>query len=228
MVEKIRDFVQQHYQLMILMLFAFFLALLVTGGIYVQTDMQLAEVAKQQELLKEEKKAVLRKLAAVEVEASTLRNSQLAMRQTIEKLQSEVAEQDKALDFYRQLMTADGSKKGLELNSYLLKQLDEPNLFFYRFTFVQYAKKHLALKADLSITVEGEHLSEKTSYDFRKLVATNDNQFGKLRFKYFQVVEGHIKLPEGFVPEQLIIDAQLNTKKPKAWQRKLSWAVEES
>ena len=84
----------------------------------------------------------------------------------------------------------------------------------------------MVLKAELSITVEGENLLEKTRYNFSKLVNSNAS-FGKLRFKYFQIVEGQITLPEGFVPRELVIDVQLKRKKPKAWQRKLNWNVEE-
>ena len=86
---------------------------------------------------------------------------------------------------------------------------------------MQYAKKHLVLQAELSITVEGENLLEKISYNFNKLMNTNDG-FEKLRFKYFQVVEGQITLPGDFTPQQLVIDAKIKRKKSKAWQRKLN------
>jgi len=228
MVVVIREYVEQHYKLLIIMLLVLLLALLAIGMIFVRTNSQLAESTRQVERFTEEKKVVLRKLAAVEVEAGIMRNSQLAMRQNIDQQQQQIAEQEKALDFYRQLMTSDGNKQGLELNSYLLRKLDQPNAYYFRFTFVQYAKKHLALRAGLSITVDGERSSEKVSYNFRELIMNADGQFEKLRFKYFHVVEGQLKLPEGFMPQQIVIDAQLKTKKSKVWQRKLSWTVEES
>ncbi len=228
MVEKIKMFVRQHHKLMMFVFLVFLLALMAAGVIFVQTNIQLAESKKQLEGYKEEKKDIFRRLAKVEVEASILRNSELALRHTIDQQQQQIAEQEKALDFYRQLMTSDDKKKGFELNDYLIRKLDEPNTFYYRFTFVQYAKKHLALRAGLSITVEGESLSGKARFNFRELIMNNDDQFGKLRFKYFKVIEGQIKLPEDFTPRQLIIDAQLKTKKPKVWQRKLGWTVEES
>lgn len=227
MLENILAYVQLHRKLMILLLLILLLALLIVSIISMQTDQKLAKSNKQQTFLAEEKKELVRKLAAADVEADILRNSQLSMRKTIEQQQHDLAEQEKMLDFYRQLMTSDSSKKGLELNSYFIKKLTEPGAFYYRFTFVQYAKKHLALKADLSITVEGDSLLGKTSYNFRELVVNQDDQFDKLYFKYFQVVEGQVKFPKDFIPRQFIVDAQLKTKNPKPWQRTYSWVVEE-
>ena len=228
MVKNLKNFFVQHYKLMVMVLSVFLFCTLAVGALYVQNRVELVDANARIEELKEEKKEVVRNLAAVEVKSEILRTSQLELRQMIEQLQGQVAEQEKALDFYRQLMTSDDKRQGLELNNYLFRKLDEPDTYQFRFTFVQYAKKHLALKVALTITVEGEINSEKVSYNFRELVINNDDQFGNLHFKYFQVVEGQLQLPEGFVPHQLIIDAQIKTKKPKAWQRKLDWTVEES
>ena len=228
MVKNLKNFIVQHYKLMFVVLSVFLFSTLAVGALYVHNRVELVDANARIEELKEEKKEVVRNLAAVEVKSEILRTSQVELRQMIEQLQEEVAEQEKALDFYRQLMTSDDKRQGLEINSYLLKPLEQPGSYHFRLTFVQYAKKHLALKAALTITVEGESNSEKVSYNFRELVINNDEQFDKLQFKYFQVVEGQLQLPEGFIPHQLIIDAQIKTKKPKAWQRKLDWTVEES
>ena len=52
-------------------------------------------------------------------------------------------------------------------------------------------------------------------------------QFGKLRFKYFQKMEGQLTLPLGFVLEQIVIDALIKKKKAKPWQRIVDWQTEE-
>ena len=210
---------------MVLGIFVF--AVLMIGIIYFQARAHIENADLKVERHNNDKKDLLRKLAAAEVASEILRSSQLSMRQMVEQQQIQNAEQEKELDFYRQLMTSDGKREGLELNSYVIKPADERNIYDYQFTFVQYAKKHLVLKAELSITVEGKSLLEKSSYNFSELIKPEDG-FGKLRFKYFQKVEGQIILPEGFIPSELVVSAKIHKKKSKAWQRKLNWNVEES
>lgn len=198
------------------------------AGVYWLSGWQLAEARKRIGQLGEEKKELLRKLAVVEVEAGTLRSSQLAMRHMIDQQEQQIADQERSLEFYRQLMVADSKKEGVDLSSRAIRALSQPGTYHCQFTFVQYAKKHLVFDGELSIRIEGDSPSGNAAYNFSDLITRSDGKFGKLNFKYFQTVEGQITLPDGFVPRQLIIDIKSKTIKPGAWQHKLGWYLEES
>ena len=105
---------------------------------------------------------------------------------------------------------------------------------------MQYAKRHNLLQADISVkllgTQEGEakficlkdlHHGGGERDNKSKKTNRNVKQFGKLRFKYFQKMEGLLTLPVGFVPEQIVIDALIKKKKAKPWQRIVDWQAEE-
>lgn len=174
-----------------------------------------------------EKKDMLRKLAAAEVEARVLRSSQANLKKTLEERENTIAEQETSLEFYRQLMVVEDKKEGLELNTYTITRADMPNSYHFRFTFVQYAKQHMNLKAKVKIRLEGKEQGKVAIYYLRDLLMGAAADYGALDFKYFQVLEGEIALPKGFEPEQIVVDAELKLKN-ESWQRKLPWQIEES
>jgi hypothetical protein len=58
-------------------------------------------------------------------------------------------------------------------------------------------------------------------------ISQNEDQLNiKLRFKYFQNIEGDLELPAGFVPEQIHITAVETAPMAKTINNSFSWVVE--
>lgn len=179
----------------------------------------------------------LRNLARADVDATVNRNADYTLRKTLAQQQKTLNEQKRLLEFYSLLMAQGKTKDGLELNGSTLtlqsKQDDEVHVYAYQFVFVQYAKHHSVLKADITIKLLGTLAGESTLLDLSELhkpgknVAKNAKPFGKLKFKYFQKMQGLLTLPVGFIPEQIVITAIIKKKKAKPWQRIVDWQTEE-
>lgn len=221
-----REYFFRHRHVLSLVLSAFLLGLLLGGSLYWHAKRDISEKQDEIERVVEDKKQILRNLAAAEVEARVLRSSQANLKQTLEEREKTIAEQETSLEFYRQLMVVEDKKEGLTLNSYTVVPADRPHSYHFRFTFVQYAKQHMMLKALVNIRLEGREQEKMAVYYLRDLLLEADPGFGRLEFKYFQVLEGEMVLPAGFVPELIVVDAELKPKN-ESWQHKLPWQIEE-
>ncbi len=182
-----------------------------------------AEVAR----LQAEQTALVQQLAAADVSANVFRNAQSALRKTVNEQAATIIDINRQLDFYRLLMEGSDSRNGLDLTSGLVITLEDvKNGYHFRFTFVQYAKTRRVLRADLSITLQGLQAGMPKSYPLETLMDSADST-KKLRFKYFQSIQGQIVLPADFEPQQFVIDARLESQKAKPWQRIVQWQPEE-
>ncbi|MGJ8682372.1 DUF6776 family protein, partial [Paraglaciecola sp.] len=74
-----------------------------------------------------------------------------------------------------------------------------------------------ALKVSLKITLIGSENGQAKQYALKSLLVNSDKSltFG---FKYFQVIEGELKLPAGFVVENVSVYADIYQFKRKKGQ----------
>lgn len=226
-LQGIGQYLYRLRHLLVAMAIAFALGAALLAGLYWSEKKQNQQL--QQVLAKtdEDAQTLVKKLAAVEGEAKVLRHGNMAMRQNLEAQQQVLSEQEKALDFYRQLMDPGSKKQGLALHAYTLQALEAKGQYYFRFTFVQYAKRHITLKASLKGVLHGTVDKQPATLEFSELVNNAEKGWGKLRFKYFQVVEGQLTLPDNFVPERIQLDASVKKKRAKPWQRQLTWLIDD-
>ena len=218
-----------HYRhLLLFMLAALLLGIAsVMVFFYLPLREDMAQLQKRNQQLEQNREALLQRVAASEVENEVLKSSKLALREALDAQQAELAEKEKSLDFFRQLMVTDSDNAGLALNGLTLAATPEPQTFFYRLTFVQYAKKHRRMNASLSVAVHGSQQGEKTTYALADLLTENSAWPGKLGFKYFQVLEGRLRLPQGFEPETIDIEAIPADKRDQPLKRTIDWQIKE-
>jgi hypothetical protein len=226
MKQDLREYFFQHRHQMSVVFSAFLLGLILGGSLYWHAKRQIVVKQEAFERVSVEKRELLRKFAATEVEARVLRSSQANLKKTIEEREATIAEQETSLEFYRQLMVVDNKKEGLDLNSYTITRGDITGALHFRFTFVQYAKQHQNLSGRVNVRLEGKEKGKVAIYYLRDLLTTTNANFGQLQFKYYQILEGDFTLPKGFEPQQIVVDADL-TIKSEPWQRKLAWQIEE-
>lgn len=222
-----KRFWTQYRHLLLFVGIAFAAGLAVSAIGYMPVQHERDALLADQQRLQQQYQDALHKLAACEVDTNVLRNSKTALRRSLDEQQQQLAEQDKALGFYRQLMVADTPKEGLDLNAFSLIPLAVANQYLYRFTFVQYARNHALLNLALSIDVRGTQNGEERSYPLSQLLVAGTELPERLRFKYFQVVEGTLTLPVDFQPGTIILRAVSSAKNAAPWEREVNWQLQE-
>ena len=71
--------------------------------------------------------------------------------------------------------------------------------------------------------IRGESDGSVSELKLTDLLLENSSKGTKFAFRYFQVFEGDIVLPEGFEPFEVVIGIKPTTKKVKAFSETISW-----
>lgn len=149
------------------------------------------------------------------------------VRKEVLELKDELARLDEENSFYRSLMAPSEKANGLTLGAVELIRARNSDHYEYRIVVQQLAKRHQLLNGQLTVTISGRQNDIAT--DFPLMVLSDDiaEETIKLRFKYFQVIEGKLSLPLGFEPEGLTIEARSTGKNAQVVSKNFGWLVEE-
>lgn len=155
------------------------------------------------------------------------RNASEDVRQEVIVLKDEIAKLTEENSFYRGLMAPNDKSSGLSIGSVELVRARDSENYNYKVVVQQLATRHNVLSGTLSFTVFGRQNGIEARYPLMVLSGDVNEEKIKLRFKYFQVVEGELGLPEGFEAEGIEIEANTGGKKPQQAFKKFGWLVEE-
>ncbi|WP_370981283.1 DUF6776 family protein [Agaribacterium sp. ZY112] len=150
------------------------------------------------------------------------------VRLTIVELNDEIARLTEENNFYRGLMAPNEKASGLTIGSVELVSAGEPRRYSYKIVVKQLASRHNLLSGSLKVTLSGAEAGVDKEYALSALSSSVEGDTIRLRFKYFQVVEGVLTLPEGFEPAGILIEARSTGKNAQSKTKKFGWLVEES
>lgn len=149
------------------------------------------------------------------------------VRQEVIDLKEQIAGLEEENGFYRGLMAPTKNKSGMTFGAVEISETDRPRVYSYKVVLQQLATNHQLINGTLSYKVEGRLNGEEISYSLKDLSRDVDRDLVKLRFKYFQNVEGELQLPEGFEPEGISLLAKSIGKDAVTVEKRFGWLVEE-
>lgn len=112
------------------------------------------------------------------------------------------------LTFYQKVMAPELDAQGVTIESFHVEQTLSENYFRYALVLMQRSKRTGYVKGVANIELVGSQNGKPQRYNL--LTLANEEQINvDFQFKYFDVVEGQIELPEGFLPERIQVNANL-------------------
>ncbi|MBL4573292.1 MAG: hypothetical protein JKY86_09490 [Gammaproteobacteria bacterium] len=194
---------------------------------------QQSEQATQQELSEQ--------LSVIETENSALRRQvaildrsrvmdQLVteeVQETIFSLRDRVAQLEQDVVYYRQVVSAETEDTGLIISQLDIDATREANRYRYKLVLRQQdADGDTFLTGHVNINLVGSQGEVQQILAIRDLSAEQDQLDIRLRFKYFQNIEGELVLPDNFVPDRLQVAAVSVEPVEKSINQSFSWVVE--
>ncbi|VUD40337.1 hypothetical protein TDB9533_00123 [Thalassocella blandensis] len=149
------------------------------------------------------------------------------VRQEVIDLKEKISALEEENSFYRGLMAPAKNKSGLTFGAVEISETDRSRVYSYKVVMQQLATNHQLINGTLSYKVEGRLNGEAVSYSLKDLSRDVDRDLVKLRFKYFQNIEGELQLPEGFEPEGIALLAKSIGKDAVTVEKRFGWLVEE-
>ena len=194
---------------------------------------QQSEQATQQELSEqligtETENSELRRQVAILDRSSVMdQRATEEVQATIIGLRDRVAQLEQDIVYYRQVVSAETEDTGLIISQLDIDATRESNRYRYKLVLRQQdADGDTSLIGHVNINLVGSQGEEQQILSLRDLSAEQDQLNIRLRFKYFQNIEGELVLPDNFVPDRLQVAAVSVEPVEKSINQNFSWVVE--
>jgi len=206
-----------------------FWAFFVMGQAYqsyqlMQLDMEKASLLNRIDELESRNHKLVKKNAQLEGSSKIEHDAYQQAAKTIAKLQRENLAQKEELVFYQGIVSPENAALGVNLQSFQVKRKNNQKSLSYKLVLTKQGKISRKLKGNVKITIRGEDESGVREFKISELRLENPGKATKFNFKYFQVFEGDIAIPEKFTPYEVEIGIKPTTKKVKSFSETISWA----
>lgn len=122
------------------------------------------------------------------------------------------------LAFYQQVMAPELSEQGFLIEGFNLEPALSDNSFRFELVLMQQNKTKNTLKGNLKVTLIGSENGKAMQYTLDSMLSDQEQKSLTFSFKYFQVINGEIRLPKDFQPEQVSVHADIFQFKRKKGQ----------
>ena len=140
-------------------------------------------------------------------------------------LQSQISELERNAEYYRRVISEKAGNTGLSISDFDLFATSIGNKYRYRIALRQQdADGDSYLEGRLSVNLIGKKAGMDLAIPLHELSTDQDGLDIRLRFKYFQNVEGELEIPDGFQPARIEIEASSNEPVKKIVKESVLWA----
>lgn len=150
------------------------------------------------------------------------------VRQEVIELKAEIAALQEDISFYRSLMAPTDNQRGLTIGSVDVISTGVPRQYEFKVVVQQLATNHELLNGTLNVNIIGREGDVMKVIPLKDLSEQVDSEDIRLRFKYFQPIEGQLELPFGFTPERIELTARSTGRNSTVVEKKFGWLVQES
>jgi hypothetical protein len=158
----------------------------------------------------------------VELEVASIANeqAQLSYKEFMRK-DVELREQ---ISFYQKVMAPELTQDGFVVESVEISSTASANNYAVSVMMLQRENIKAIIKGTLNITLQGSQNTVPIKYNLKELLDDKSNNMA-FSFKYFQVLELRVTLPEDFIPEQIEIKTDIYKYKTKrgSYARTIQW-----
>ena len=127
------------------------------------------------------------------------------VRTDLKQLQEEILELREEVEFYRGIVSPVERQAGLNIQTFKLELAGEEGLYHFELVMSQVLKNDRYVKGVVKLYVQGVQEGEPLTLNFSD-ISPNDSVGQNFRFRYFQRMEGDIRLPENFLPRNVMVE----------------------
>ncbi len=146
-----------------------------------------------------ERITILQRTQAIDNEAYQV------VRNDLKQLQDEILELREEVEFYRGIVSPTERQAGLNIQTFKLQPAGEERLYHFELVMSQVLKNDRYVKGVVKLYLQGVQEGEPLTLNFGD-ITPNDSVDRDFRFRYFQRMEGDIRLPESFLPRNVLVE----------------------
>lgn len=202
-------------------------------GYYITLQTQEGELADREELTRDlevmqsENSELRRQVAILDRSSVMDQRATEEVQSTIMSLRERVAQLEQDIVYYRQVVSDETGETGLVISQLDIATTNTPGVYSYKLVLRQLDPDgDTFLLGFVNVNIVGRQGNEQIIIPLRQVSEEHEQLDIRLRFKYFQNIEGSLQLPEGFEPERVQIAAVSQEPVEKNINQDFSWVVE--
>ena len=187
-----------------------------------------AELERELESVQLENSDLNRKIAILDRSSVMDQHANREVQETINGLRDRVAELEQDIVYYRGVVAEEIEDTGLIISRLEIDGTNDPRIYNYKLVVRQRdADGDTYLLGHVNVSLLGRKNDKLVIIPLRDISAEQDELDIRLRFRYFQNIEGELALPEGFEPERVQIAAVETAPIEKTLDQDFDWIVGE-
>jgi len=145
------------------------------------------------------------------------------VERSLKQVQDEILELKEEVAFYRGIVSPAETASGLGVTRFNLFGMGEAGVYRFKLVLTQLRTNNRLVKGHARIAIDGVLHGKQTRLSLKEVSGGTLDRL-KLRFRYFQNLEGDIVLPEGFLPSRVIIDVMPAGKGWQPFKKSFDWS----
>lgn len=144
----------------------------------------------------------------------------------VKQLQQRVRELEKDLSFFKNVMSPEAEKSGLQIEKFVAENEANTDFFTFKLSLTQAKKHNSYLNGSVFVRIHGRDQQGDEKTINLEDIAESPKKWN-FKFKYLQNISGRFALPEGFKPSLVKVTAKTKGKKPLSLTQEFVWQVTE-
>ncbi|MCK4710535.1 MAG: hypothetical protein KAU21_18110, partial [Gammaproteobacteria bacterium] len=138
-------------------------------------------------------------------------------------LQQELLEMKEQLVFYQGIVSPEQLALGVNIQSFELTKKNNLGLYSYKLVLSKRGKSNKYVKGNFNMFIKGQNGGRQKDLSLKQVKQEFNDKDIKFSFRYFQVFEGDMLLPDKFEPYDIQLKINPTTKKIKSFSETISW-----
>lgn len=188
-------------------------------SLYAERDL----LREQIEVVRDESRQLRERIAMLERAEQIDKQAYGEVERSLKEAQNETLELKSEVAFYRSIVSPVETASGLNITSFRLAGIGEAHSYRFKLVLSQIKTNEQVVKGYARIVWEGLMDGVQKQLGLKELSGGALDQL-KLRFKYFQNIEGDIVLPEGFLPSRVVVEVFPEGKDTTPFKKSFGWS----
>ncbi|SHH94033.1 DUF6776 family protein [Ferrimonas marina] len=168
---------------------------------------EFGELETESKLWNYERLELEKRNAALDLELKMEQQSQQETRALMARQRGTMEEMERELAFYRNIMAPEKTADGVHIHDLVVDETASAQRFRFRLVLSQQKIRNSTVRGTAQVTLDGSQNGKARSLKLTEL--GGDEERLAFSFRYFQELEGSLKLPDGFVPERIRVNLRL-------------------
>lgn len=141
---------------------------------------------------------------------------------SLKQAQDEMLELKEEVAFYRGIVSPTDTATGINVADFRVSSIGEERAYRFKLVMTQTKSNTRVVKGYARIAFEGVQDGVQVEHTLKKVSGGALDKL-KLRFKFFQNIEGEIVLPEGFLPSRVLVEVVPTDKETTRLKKTFDW-----